>query len=249
MRQWGRAVLDLLMPPQCLGCGGLIERDGALCVDCWRQVTFIGHPHCAACGLPFELAPEGGMETADGALCAACIARPTVFERARAVVTYDDASRPFILSFKYADRVEAAATFAGWMARAGAELLTDADLIAPIPLHRTRLFRRRYNQAALLGQHLGRLSGRPFIADLLIRSRPTPSQGRLSPSARRRNVGGAFRLRATHAEAIRNKRVLLVDDVLTTGATAGAATRALLKGGAGAVDILTLGRVAKPFPL
>lgn len=235
------------MPPQCLSCGTLIEQDGALCVDCWQEVTFIGQPHCAACGLPFEFDDPDTGRTEEN-LCGACIARPPIFERARAVLAYDDASRPFILAFKYADRVEAAATFAGWMARAGADVLKDADLIAPVPLHWTRLFRRRYNQAALLGQQLGRISALPTIPALLVRQHPTPPQGRLNPSARRKNVNGAFRLRDKHRPTIQGRRVLLIDDVLTTGATVSACAKILLKEGATAVDVLTLGRVARPLP-
>jgi ComF family protein len=243
----GRKTLDVLMPPQCLNCGTLIDRDGALCLDCWQAVTFITDPHCASCGLPFEF--EGSDELSEGNMCGACIARPPLFERARAVVAYDDASSSFILTFKHADRTEAASTFARWMARAGADVMMDADIIAPVPLHWTRLFKRRYNQAALLGQQLSRLSDIPTIPDLLIRKRRTPSQGRLSPSARRRNVSGAFQVRPKYAPAIAGKRVLLIDDVLTSGATVTACTKILLKGGASAVDVLTLSRVLRPFPL
>lgn len=243
----GRKALDILMPPQCLKCSALIERDGALCIDCWQAVTFISQPYCAACGLPFEF--DGSDPLSRDSLCGACIARPPLFERARAVLAYDDASSPFILSFKHGDRTEAASAFARWMARAGADILGEVDLIAPVPLHWSRLFTRRYNQAALLGQQLGRISGLPSIPDLLVRKRRTPSQGRLNPSARRRNVSGAFRVRQKHSVAIGGKRVLLVDDVMTTGATASAVTRALLAGGAAGVDVLTLGRVLRPFPL
>ncbi len=243
----GRKALDVLMPPQCLNCRSLIERDGALCLECWQAVTFISRPFCVCCGLPFDF--EGSDELSDGNLCGACIARPPVFARARAVLAYDEASSSFILTFKHADRMEAASAFARWMTRAGADLLGDADIIAPVPLHWTRLFRRRYNQAALLGKQLGLLNDVPSIPDLLVRNRRTPSQGRLSPSARKRNVYGAFQVRDKYIPAIAAKRILLIDDVMTTGATASAVTRTLLKGGARAVDVLTLGRVLRPFPL
>lgn len=248
LRQFARRALDVLLPPQCLNCGTLVEEQGALCLDCWQDVTFISQPHCAICGLPFEFAGQGD-DLSDGVLCGSCIRHRPVFDRARAVLAYDDASRPFVLSFKYADRTEAASAFARWMARAGADILGDADLITPVPLHWSRLFRRRYNQSALLGHSLSRLSGVPSISDLLIRKRPTPSQARFSPSARRRNVRGAFRVRGKYIPEITGKRILLIDDVLTTGATASAVTSALLKSGAGAVDVLTLGRVLKPLPL
>jgi ComF family protein len=246
LSQFGRKALDVLLPPQCLNCGTLIEQVGALCVDCWQEVTFIASPQCAICGLPFEL-DDAGVPSHEN-LCGACIAHPPLFGRARAVLAYDDASRSFILTFKHADRTEAASAFALWMARAGADLLDEADMIAPVPLHWVRLFKRRYNQAALLSLQLSRLSDIPAIPDLLIRKRRTPSQGRLSPSARRRNVSGAFQVRGKYLPAIADKRILLVDDVMTTGATASAVTRTLLAGGAGSVDVLTLGRVLRPFP-
>lgn len=247
LRQIGEKVLDILMPPQCLNCGTLIEPGGALCLDCWQAVNFITDPHCASCGLPFEF--EGSDALSQDNLCGGCIARPPVFERARSALAYDAASSSFILTFKHADRTEAARAFAGWMARAGSDVLSEADIIAPVPLHWTRLFKRRYNQAALLGQQLSTLSGIPVFPDLLVRNRRTPSQGRLSASARRRNVNGAFQMRDKYSVDILQKRILLVDDVMTTGATASAVTRALLAGGASAVDVLTLGRVLRPFPL
>jgi ComF family protein len=161
------------------------------------------------------------------------------------VFVYDDASRGLILDFKHGDRVWASPAFGGWLARAGDELLADADLVAPVPLHRRRLFARRYNQSALLAQALARRCALPVAPDLLVRRRATPSQGRLSPTARRRNVRGAFALRLGYAEAIAGRRVLLIDDVLTTGATVRECARVLLRAGAGAVDVLTLARVAR----
>ncbi|MBT4932642.1 MAG: ComF family protein [Rhodospirillaceae bacterium] len=248
LRHFGRRALDVLLPPQCLSCGTLVEEQGALCLDCWQDVTFISQPHCAICGLPFEFAAQGN-DYSDGHLCGSCVRKRPVFERARAVLAYDDASSPFILTFKHADRTEAASAFARWMARAGADVLENADLITPVPLHWSRLFKRRYNQAALLGQRLSQISAVPAIPDLLVRKRATPSQGRFSPSARKRNVRGAFQVREKYIPNISGKRVVLVDDVLTTGATASAVTRALLGAGAEAVDVLTLGRVLRPFPL
>ncbi|MDP7667316.1 MAG: phosphoribosyltransferase family protein, partial [Rhodospirillales bacterium] len=158
----------------------------------------------------------------------------------------DDASRRLVLAFKHADRTDAAPAFAEWMARAGAELLADGHVIAPVPLHWTRLFRRRYNQAALLAAALGAKAGVPVAHELIVRRRRTPSQGGLGPSARRRNLAGAFAAAPKGADAIADRRVLLVDDVFTTGATARACSRALLGAGAAAVDVLTLARVVRP---
>lgn len=243
----GRAALDMLLPPQCLGCGIMVESTGGLCVDCWSAITFVGAPQCGQCGLPFEFT-ETEQSHGPGMLCGSCVRQPPLFARARTVMAYDDASRHLILSFKHGDRTDAAPAYARWMARAGSDLLADADVLVPVALHWSRLFSRRYNQAALLAREIGLFSGIPVSADLLVRTRRTPSQGRLGASARRRNVGGAFRVRKKYAGTLAGARVLLIDDVMTTGATANASVRALLRGGAGAVDVLTLSRVPRPFP-
>ncbi len=158
---------------------------------------------------------------------------------------YDEASRELILAFKHADRTEAAPVFARWLEQAGAESIAEADFVAPIPLHWSRLFRRRYNQAALLAGALARRGGRVFAPDLLRRIRATERQGHKSRSARWRNVAGAIAVAPAWIAAIQGRRILVVDDVVTTGATVGAATKALLAAGAAAVDILALARVVK----
>lgn len=230
-------ALDLLMPPRCLACGTLVDEAGLLCTRCWSTLNFIAPPLCDCCGMPFP------YEVAERTRCAACLAAPPPFTRARAVLVYDEASRRLVLGFKHADRTEAAPAFGRWLARAGAELLSDADVIAPVPLHRWRLFRRRYNQAALLAQALGRASGRPVAVDLLMRRRPTPSQGGLGRAGRQRNLAGAIALRPAHRDRLHGKRVLLIDDVHTTGATLAECARVLRRHGAAAVDALTLARV------
>ncbi|MHA1598868.1 MAG: ComF family protein [Alphaproteobacteria bacterium] len=231
-----------MLPPQCLGCDAVVEDMGTLCVDCWQGVSFIGAPQCAACGLPFEFDEGQGREEI---LCAACVHTPPVFDRARSAFVYDEHSRHMVLAFKHGDRTDHAPVFATWMVRAGRDLLNDADIIAPVPLHWTRLFARRYNQAAMLAVALQKKSGVACLPDVLTRTRRTPSQGRLGVSARRRNVSGAFGVTEKHAAKIRDKRVLLIDDVMTSGATVTAASYALLKAGAGAVDVLTLSRVLR----
>lgn len=233
------AILDALLPPRCLGCGGPVDRQGGLCVACWSTLTFIAPPYCARCGTPFEFAMPG--ET----LCGACMAEPPPFARARAVLVYDDGSRPLVLGFKHGDRIHAAGAYGAWLARAGADLLADADLLAPVPLHRWRLFRRRYNQAALLARAAGRVAKVPVVPDLLVRRRATPSQGGLGRKGRARNVKGAFQLRRGQRERVKSKRIVLVDDVLTTGATLAECARVLLHAGAARVDVLTLARVVK----
>jgi len=239
VRRVGRGTLDLILPPRCLACGEQVADPQALCSSCWSKLDFITAPFCAACGLPFE------HDAGAGALCAACLARPPRYDRARAVFRYGDESRGMILSFKHADRTDAAIAFAAWMARAGRELLQDADLIAPVPLHYRRLVWRRYNQAALLALRLGQAADRPVMVDALKRARATVSQAGLGARDRKRNLAGAIAANAARAAAIKGKRVLLIDDVLTTGATVSACARALRKAGAAGVDVLTLSRVVR----
>jgi len=242
LRVAGRRLLDVILPPHCLSCGVAVDEPGSLCATCWDKVTFLGPPACACCGLPFE------YEAGPGALCAACVRRRPVYERARAAFAYDDHSRGLILGFKHADRTEAAPAFGRWMARAGSELLAEADIIAPVPLHWTRFWRRRYNQSALLARAVAqamRETGREtaVIPDLLSRRRRTVPQGGLGAAGRARNVKGAFRINPRFAVRLRGARVVLIDDVYTTGATVEACARVLLRAGAGAVDVLTLARV------
>ncbi len=233
-------ALNLLLPPRCLGCGRLIEEQGTLCAPCWKGLTFIAAPFCVRCGYPFEF--EAGEEL----LCPACLREPPGWDRARSVFRYDDASRGLILAFKYADRTDAARTFAAWLLRAGRELIEDADLIVPVPLHWTRLFARRYNQAALLGSALAKLSGKPMDPGVLVRKRRTPSQRGLDRNERRSNVRKAFAVPARQAGKLADKGIVLIDDVLTTGATAGSCAAALLRAGARSVDVLTLARTVLP---
>ena len=234
------SFVNLLLPRRCISCGTVVEGEGALCAACWPDIRFLSQPHCVACGFPFE------FDHGDEALCAACHRELPPYQRARAVFRYDDASRQALLAFKHSDRTDVAPAFAGMMVQAGRELLADADLIVPVPLHRRRLLARRYNQSALLALALARITGVVAAPALLIRSRATPSQGGLGAKARERNVAGAFAVRSKRKPQLTEKRVLLVDDVLTTGATVSACTKTLLRGGAHAVDVLTLARVVRP---
>lgn len=235
------AALGVILPPRCLACGDTVRDPGTLCTACWGRLTFLAQPCCAVCGYPFE------FDAGPGAICGGCAASPPVFARARAALRYDEASRGLILALKHGDRTDSAPALARWMAGTGRELLRDAALVAPVPLHRLRLLARRYNQAALLARVVAERGERPCIADLLERRRRTPSQGRLSGSARARNVRGAFAVNPARAALLAGRRVLLVDDVLTTGATVEACARTLLRGGAEAVDVLTLARVVRPL--
>jgi ComF family protein len=179
----------------------------------------------------------------EGALCGACAREPHAFERARAAMVYDDESRRLVLAFKHGDRLHLAPALGGWMRRAGGELLRGADVLIPVPLHWTRLFARRYNQAAVLAHALAEAGGPRVGADWLLRRRRTPSQGKRNAAARRRNVAGAFAL--NHRRDVAGSRVVLVDDVFTTGATLDECARVLMRAGARSVDALTLARTVR----
>ncbi len=240
----GRRMLDAVLPPLCLGCNEIVETPGALCAACWQGFSFIAPPFCARCASPF--AQDLGAD----ALCAACLARPPRYRRARAALVYDTRSRRLVLPFKHGDRTDIARACGGWMARAGGDLLAEADLVAPVPLHWRRLFMRRYNQAQLLARIVVREApggARLRLApDLLRRRRWTGSQTGLRAEQRRGNVRQAFDIHPRWSAEVAGKAVLLVDDVLTTGATAEACARILQRGGARHVDVLTLARVVRP---
>jgi len=233
-RRWSLALLDLILPPRCLNCGEETGATDALCDRCWRQVTFLADPCCVRCGLPFA------YELGPGALCGACARQPPAYDRARSALRYDDGSRRLVLAFKHGDRLHGAPAFGRWMRRAGQSLLVDADLLMPVPLHWTRLLRRRYNQAALLAYAIADGTGPRVAPDWLRRRRRTPSQGDLGPEERRRNVRNAFAV--APGKSLKGLKVILIDDVLTTGSTVEECARVLRAEGASQVDVLTLAR-------
>lgn len=237
MGRLSHRVLDAVLPPRCMKCGEILGAAHGLCPDCWRQIDWLGPPCCACCGQPFA------FDAGQGTRCGACLRKAPAYDRARAVFRYDAESRGLIIGFKHADRTECVPAFAQWMARAGAELLESAELIVPVPLHWTRLASRRFNQAGLLAQALGRLKQRPVEPQALERRRATSSQGHLGRLARFRNVKGAITVAGRHAGRIDGRRVLLIDDVITTGATVESAAKALISAGARAVDVLALAKV------
>jgi len=245
---WGRAaaaaarralagLVDLVLPVRCVKRGVPVGEAGTLCPTCWADLTFITAPLCACCGLPFSFAAPGDSR------CGQCIAVPPPYARARAALVYDEGCRGLVLAFKHGDRTDLAPVFGRWLARAGAELLAGADLLVPVPLHRWRLFRRRYNQAALLAQALARESGVACMPDLLVRRRATPSQGGLGRRGRARNVAGAFALSRRARDLVPGRAILLIDDVHTTGATLGECAKLLSRAGAARVEVLTVARV------
>ncbi len=235
----GILLLDTLLPPSCLACDAPVDADGQFCLPCFRRVSFVSAPFCAQCGVPL---PYGAAAGATG-VCAMCDGFAPVFHQARAALRYDAAARQLILPFKYADRTDLARGLALLMARAGGGLLAQADVLVPVPLHKSRLRTRRYNQSALLARALGRISAKPVLLDALARIKPTVALGKLGVASRRAELAGT--ITARH-KTLAGKRVLLIDDVMTSGATADACAAALLAAGAAQVDVLTAARVPDP---
>ena len=236
-RAMGRKVLGLFYPPICAGCRKAVGSDAALCVACWRGIAFIEAPFCSVLGVPLP------YDEGPGTVSAAAIAEPPAFARARAAVLHAGIGAGLVAQLKYADRTDLTVLMAGWMRRAGEELLREADAVVPVPLHRTRLLRRRFNQSAELARRLA--APKTFQPQLLVRRRATASQVGLGRSERQRNVAGAFVVPPILTGQVAGRRILLVDDVFTTGSTVGSASRALLRAGAAAVDVLTFSRVAE----
>lgn len=236
----GRGLADLILPPMAHDSPEATASAG-LTPDAWSRVVFLEAPVCDGCGAAFEA--DGGAFAADR--CAACTAQPYAFARARAACVYDEASRGLILKFKHGDQQQFAGLFARWLGRSAAELTADCDAVVPVPLHPLRLLTRRFNQAAEIARPLARAADLDYLPDALTRARATASQGGKSLRGRRLNVKSAFSVSETGRRQIKGRRILLVDDVLTTGATAEACARALLEAGARAVDLAVIARVRK----
>nr|WP_240609585.1 ComF family protein [Phenylobacterium deserti] len=225
----------MIFPPRSIDGGPVLA--GGLSAEAWSRIHFLDGPVCDGCGAPFE------FDQGPGVRCAGCMARPRAFDAARAACLYDETSREPILKLKHADRLDLAPLLARWISRSASELLEQADAIAPVPLHPGRLLRRRFNQAAEIARPLSRLSGVPYLPDALVRRRATDTQGGKSGSGRRRNVAGAFETPAGRRHLVADRRILLVDDVMTTGATLEGCARALKQAGASRVDVAVVARV------
>lgn len=236
------AIIDIILPPRCILTGEKVDAQGTVSPKAWAELGFITAPFCSVCGFPFDFEVTKGQE----ALCAACLKDRPVFESARSALVYNDASRDFILGFKHGDQTHAVVTMVPWLKMAAGDYLEKADVFVPVPLHRWRLLRRRYNQAALMAQSLGRACGKRSVLNGLLRTRSTPSQGHLKANERALNVKRAFSVNPKRRSELAGKNVVLVDDVYTTGSTVEECTKALLEAGAAKVYVLTLARVVRP---
>ncbi|KLN59491.1 hypothetical protein WH96_17575 [Kiloniella spongiae] len=231
--------INYLFPPVCGNCGDAIWDNTGICSDCWKDLTFISGTCCHSCGYPFELSHGGEM------LCGECLHSPKSFDKCRAALIYNVHSKDMIIGFKHADKTHLTALFTRWLSSCGHETLGNADIIAPVPLHRRRLLRRRYNQSALLAHGLARLHRKRHVPSLLLRTKNTSSQGQFSMTGRWRNVRNAFVLNKKFEKDVDGKNVILIDDVYTTGATLDACARVLKKSGVASVSAIVLARVTK----
>lgn len=238
-------AIDFVLPPRCVISGEITERQGAVAPDAWKNINFITKPCCVSCGLPFE------FEYENDAVCGECIASPPPFSKARSALKYDQGSSELIMRFKHGDQIHATKTFVPWIINAGKEMFPDTDIITPVPLHPSRLFKRKYNQSALIAQEMQKKLKKDyinieFIPDLLIRSVATPSQGKMNPKARKENVKNAFSLNKKLTDTVKGKNIMLIDDVYTTGATVKECTKTLLhQGKCNKIYVMTLARSVK----
>ena len=235
-------ALDLVLPPGCPACDVRVGEARQLCSACFTRAGFIRAPMCRRCGVPFPSIDAAGPD----AFCVPCTRTPPPWREARAALAYDEWSRRLLLPLKYNDRTEHAAVLGRWMHRAGADLLAAADLLVPVPLHRSRLRSRRYNQAALLAYAVGRRSGTAVSPDALLRRLPTPKLALLSPAERRSALADAITVRPSRRDRLRGRRIVLVDDILTTGTTLSHCAQAILDAEAASVDVLVAARTETP---
>ncbi len=229
-----QAVLNFMLPAQCLSCHAVVDTHGAICATCWNDINFIGLHKCYVCGLPFafDLGPK--------ALCRHCTEEKPKFNKAVAVCKYENTARKLAIRLKFGDSVSLAPYLAKMMVGSGSELIGKADIIAPIPLHFMRKIARKYNQAALLARQVAKISEKNYEPFLLKRVRRTKQQTKLHRRDRKSNVDGAFVVANVD---VFGKTVLLVDDVMTTGSTLSACAKALKERGARRVYCLVFARV------
>ena len=234
-------ILNFLLPPRCINCGKIISDENGLCSECFNKITFISEPYCKCCGLPFG--EIGGVNK--HMMCPMCIRdKKKMFRYSRAAIKYEDVSKNMILAFKFMDKTENAKVFAKWLKMAGSDIFkSEVDVLIPVPLHYKRLVKRRYNQSALMATELGKLINIPTDLKSLVKSKSTKPQVDFSGKARVKNIKNAFEVK--YPENIKDKRIVIIDDVQTTGSTLNECAKVLLKAGAKSVDFLTVARVYK----
>jgi ComF family protein len=232
-------LVDAVLPPRCIVSGEIVDINGMISPAVWRDLSFISAPFCDICGIPFE------FETKQGLICPSCAGKPPLYDQARAALVYNDQSRDLILRFKNGDQTHAVRSFTPWLRRAGADMLTRADIIIPVPLHPFRLIRRRYNQSALLAQDLSKQSGAACYVDGIRRTKHTKVQGHLTYKKRYKNVRNVFDIKEKYRGDLDGKDIVLVDDVLTTGATVNECCKVLRSAGAETISVLTVARVVR----
>lgn len=235
-----QGALQLLYPPQCISCSAPVQSDFGLCADCWRGTPFISGLACDKCGLPLP-----GHDAGERALCDDCLTTGRPWDQGRAAMMYEDNGRRLVLALKHGDRMDLARPAAVWMLKAAQPILRPGMLVVPVPLHWLRLFRRRFNQAALLSRNVAKAAGLEHCPDALIRKRSTGNQDGKTRDARFANLVDAFGVPKAREKRVRDREILLVDDVMTSGATFAAASEVLLAAGARSVSVLGLARVAK----
>lgn len=240
MKSISEGVIDFILPPRCIVSGAEVTHQGMVAPHIWSKLDFITDPFCEKCGFPFEFDTGTGMH-----LCGSCLQKPPLYDRARAALKYNDASRDMILGFKHGDQMQAVLAFMPWLKAAGQDMLMEADYLIPVPLHRWRLIRRRYNQAAIIAQRLGKETNIPVLVDALVRTRNTQTQGYLKAGERAKNVRRAFMMNPKYEGALTGKRIVLIDDVYTTGATITECTKALRKVKPVGIDVLAIARVVR----
>lgn len=240
LKNFAKTALDMILPPRCLISGEIVETQGMITPQSWSELQFISAPLCHTCGMPFEFDTDGETQ------CATCIENPPLYDMGRAAMRYNDTSKKLILGFKHGDQMHATKCFTPWLKAAGEDLLNQTDMLVPVPLHRWRLLMRRYNQAALLVQALAFEAQKPYSLEALKRVKNTVSQGHMRVKDRRKNVKRAFMVPEDQRQAaVQGKRILLIDDVYTTGATVNECAKVLKKAGAAEVHVLTIARVMK----
>ncbi len=231
-------IIDFIIPLRCMKCGNILDKVEGLCGPCWASISFISKPYCCCCGRPFE------FDIDESALCGPCSHKQPFFKTARSVFTYTPESKELILKFKHTDNLQAAPLFGKWLSKIVQEI--ENPLCVPVPLHWTRLFQRTYNQAGLLAQQVAKLQNLTYVPSLIVRHQRTLSQGKFSKDARIKNVRNAFSVPQKHNGLLKQRNVLLIDDVYTTGATLNTCAKTLIKAGAREVHAVTLSRVVLP---